>query len=69
MEDSVGIFITILVALLLGWSFLHAFKSNDVQSKCLAKGYAEHKVDWKFNGYCVKRDYQGSMYAVPLDKA
>lgn len=66
-------FFTFLVAALLPAVLLlvgaHSIVNSSTSSKCLERGYAEYKVDWKFKSYCVKRDYQGSMYAIPLQEA
>jgi hypothetical protein len=52
-----------------GWIFGLAGVSAITQSACLERGYAESNVDWKFNRYCIQRDYTGFMKSIPLDEA
>jgi competence protein ComGC len=69
MSDTlfgIGIgFVILVVGFLL---FVAVPRMAWVKSQCLAKGYAEHEVDWKLRAYCVQRDYRGVMKAIPLEE-
>lgn len=48
-------------------SMLTVFATTE--SKCLAAGYAETSVSYKFERYCVRRDYMDVMRSIPMDEA
>jgi hypothetical protein len=62
------LFVLVIGALMI-WGVTMGLVTTSTENACLSKGYAESKVTGTFQQYCIKRDYQGSMYAVPLSKA
>ena len=40
--------------LILVYAFIMAGVAINVEAKCLEAGYAEVKIDYKLNGYCIR---------------
>lgn len=62
----------LLLVMVVGFLFIAvigAAVDSSTENKCLSLGYAESKTTLTMQQYCIKRDYQGSMYSVPLNKA
>jgi hypothetical protein len=65
MKDTLYILLTMLMVLFLIVYFVHAGVSLLVQQRCLRQGYADSKVTWTFEGYCIREENEYEI-VVPL---
>lgn len=43
---------------LVGYGIAKDIYKASAQADCLAQGYPEARLDWKFNAYCVSYDFR-----------
>lgn len=68
-DDILGVLAIGFVVLMIAGGIIGFARVGYVQSKCLEMGYAEYDVTLTLKGYCIQRDYRGTMFSVPLAKA
>lgn len=56
LEDLLAVAIIILIAVVISYGIAFMFKVASVEAQCYQHGWADYKVAWNFNSYCLREE-------------